>query len=216
MEFHRSMLFLYWVAGTQDCRHLGGQAENNLLSTLEIALKNGITCFQLREKGHHALSNPAAIENLAHECRQLCHDYQVPLVINNDVELALKVQADGVHLGQSDLAIDAARVLCGRRLFIGRSNNNPTHFQNSLNTDVDYLAVGPVFPTQSKPDAAPAVGIDFVRYARSQTQRPLVAIGGITAQDSQAIRQAGADGIAVISAISHAPDVAMAVRLLAQ
>ncbi len=214
--FDKNILQLYFVAGTQDCRHLNDTPQRNLLTTLETALQNGISCFQLREKGAHALADAAEIRALAYACRDLCRDYDVPFVLNNDVHAALAVGADGVHIGHSDMPLAEAAALCRGKLFLGISNNSPAHIRHSSTTGgADYFAAGPVFATQSKPDAAASVGIDFIRRIRAEgIDMPLVAIGGIDAGSAPEIRAAGADGVAVISAIAQAPDVAAAVRAL--
>lgn len=212
--FSREMLSVYFVAGTQDCRHVvANSPEQKLLTLLETALRAGITCFQFREKGEFALQNPSQIKKLAWDCRDLCRQYHVPFVVNNDVLLAVEMGADGVHIGQSDMSPEQAALLCDNKLFLGISNSNTAHLQRSLSLNyIDYLAVGAIFPTQSKADAAAPVGVDFVRVAREMCgDKPLVAIGGITPENAPQIRVAGADGVAVISAITQAVDVADAV-----
>lgn len=210
----RAMLNLYFVAGTQDCRHLpDGTPQQKLLAVLEQALQNGITCFQFREKGVGALRDPAKIRALAQACRDLCRRYRVPFFLNNDVRLALALQADGVHIGQKDMPLPEAAALCKGRLLLGISNTDMDELgKNRDNPDVDYFAAGPVFATRSKADAAPPTGIGFIRTIReSGFTRPLVAIGGITSETAADIRRAGADGIAVVSAIAQAQDVGKAV-----
>ncbi|WP_034334277.1 thiamine phosphate synthase [Conchiformibius kuhniae] len=216
-NFSRETLKLYFVAGTQDCRHLPHTPEQNLLGVLETALQNGITCYQLREKGAHALQDEARIRRLAGECRALCRRYGVPFVLNNDVRSALAWGADGVHIGQQDMPLREAANLCRGKIFLGISNNSLANAQTSAAAAcADYLAAGPIFPTQSKPDAKAPVGVDLVRQVRAAgIAAPLVAIGGITAGTAPLLRAAGADGIAVISAIAAAADVAQAVRALA-
>lgn len=215
-EKMREILKLYFVAGTQDCRHLNGTPQQNLLSVLETALQNGITCYQFREKGEGSLQDAAEAEALAIECRDLCRKYGVPFVLNNDVEQAIKIGADGVHIGQKDMPLAEAADLCQGRLFIGISNNSFEHILNSRDiARADYFACGPVFPTQSKPDAAQPVGVELVKRVRAAgISHPLVAIGGIKAEHAAELRGAGADGIAVISAISKAENVAEAVKNL--
>lgn len=212
----RDILKLYLVAGTQDCRHLPDTPQQNLLGVLEQALQSGISCYQFREKGNGSLQDFSEIKELARACQQLCRRYNVPFVLNNDVELAVEMGADGVHIGQKDMPLAQAAELCGGKLFIGISNNSFDNILASLQIDkADYFACGPVFPTQSKPDAAAPVGVELVQRVReSGIVKPLVAIGGIKAEHAAAIRAAGADGIAVISAITRAPDVAAAVKAL--
>lgn len=215
--FQKDFLKLYFVAGTQDCRQQQGNSpEQKLLGVLETALKSGITCYQLREKGQYALQDDKRINDLAVACQRLCREHGVPFVLNNDVLAAVKMGADGVHIGQKDMDAAQAVAHCRGRLFLGISNNNPDHVRHSLSVaGIDYFACGPVFPTQSKADVAPAVGMDFVRQVRQSIgDKPLVAIGGIKAASANQARLMGADGVAVISAIAQADDVAAAVRAL--
>lgn len=99
----RASLHLYFIAGTQDMRHLSGDPAENLLKILKQALESGISCFQFRDKGQFSLAaQPKAQADLAQKCCRLCHNYQIPFTMNDDVELGLAVGADGIHIGQSD------------------------------------------------------------------------------------------------------------------
>lgn len=213
VDIHRA-LNLYLVAGTQDCNHLSDTPERNLLGVLEQALQHGITCYQLREKGAGSLQNKQRILQLAEECRDLCRQYEVPFFIDDDIQMALAVGADGVHLGQSDMPVAEAAALCEGRLLIGLSHNTLAEIEASRhNAALDYCAIGPIFPTQSKEKPNPTVGIERIRQIRAlDFDRPLVAIGGITAGTAAEVRAAGADGIAVISAITRAGNVGQAVK----
>ncbi|OSI09096.1 thiamine phosphate synthase [Neisseria zoodegmatis] len=210
----RRALNLYLVAGTQDCNHLSNTPERNLLGVLEQALQHGITCYQLREKGAGSLQDKQRILQLAEECRDLCRQYEVPFFIDDDIQMALAVGADGVHLGQSDMPVAEAAALCEGRLLIGLSHNTLAEIEASRhNAALDYCAIGPIFPTQSKEKPNPTVGIERIRQIRAlDFDRPLVAIGGITAGTAAEVRAAGADGIAVISAITRAGNVGQAVK----
>ncbi|MDO5069611.1 MAG: thiamine phosphate synthase [Neisseria zoodegmatis] len=213
VDIHRA-LNLYLVAGTQDCNHLSDTPERNLLGVLEQALQHGITCYQLREKGVGSLQDKQRIFRLAEECRDLCRRYEVPFLIDDDIQTALAVGADGVHLGQSDMPVAEAAALCEGRLLIGLSHNTLAEIEASRhNAALDYCAIGPIFPTQSKEKPNPTVGIERIRQIRAQGfDRPLVAIGGITAGTAAEVRAAGADGIAVISAVTRAGNVGQAVK----
>lgn len=214
--FERSVLEVYFVAGTQDCLPRADTPENNLLQTLEEALRAGISCYQFREKGTGSLQDGVRIEALAYACRDLCRQFHVPFVMNNEVALAVKMGADGVHIGQGDMPVMAAAKLCDKKLFLGLSHENLTQVRVSvMQKVVDYLAIGPVFHTPSKSDAAPIVGVDFVRQARACVgEMPLVAIGGIGVAQAADVRSAGADGVAVISAIAKAEHMAATVQAL--
>lgn len=100
MNLIAKMLQVYFIAGTQDCRLLNGQPEQNLLSILHQALAAGINCFQFRDKGAYSLaSDPARQKQLALACRDLCRQYHVPFIVNDDIDLALEIEADGIHVG---------------------------------------------------------------------------------------------------------------------
>ena len=147
--------------------------------------------------------------------RDLCSLHEVPFLINDRVDVALAVRADGAHVGQDDLPADAVRQLIPGK-FLGVSVTLLAEIPAAVAAGADYLGVGPIFPTPSKPDAVPAVGLDVLRAARLATSLPLVAIGGITVENAAQVRAAGADAIAVISAICGAPDIAVATRSLTQ
>lgn len=187
-----------------------------LLALLKHALNAGITCFQLREKGAHALQNPQAIAKLAHDCKALCQQHQVPFFINDDVDLALHTAADGVHVGQSDTPIDEVIARCAGRLRIGLSINTFEQAQAARHIEaIDYFGVGPVFSTQSKADAQATVGTALIQAMRQAgINQPIVGIGGITIHNAHTVRQAGADGVAVISALTQAQNYAVCVQKL--
>ncbi len=123
------------------------------------------------------------------------------LILNDRAELVASLGWDGVHVGQEDLAAREARKLVGERAWVGLSTHNETQLRAADLEPVDYIAVGPVFATGSKANPDPVIGLEGVRRARALTQKPLVAIGGITAETAQAVVQAGADSVAAIAAI---------------
>lgn len=213
--FKKEYLRLYFVAGSQDCVHLSGDSGEQLLNILEQALQSGITCFQFREKGQYALKQKDEIWALAQKCQKLCQKYQVPFVIDDDLPMALALGADGLHIGQSDIAIHEAIKQLPEKMFLGVSANNLNELSGSLNPRVDYFGVGPIFTTLSKENAVKAIGIGAISAMKQVAKNtPIVAIGGIGANDVAAIMNAGADGVAVISAITRADNVGEAVRLL--
>ncbi len=214
--FDANCLKLMFVAGSQDFYHIkGGKNDrtNALLETLELALQSQITAFQFRQKGDLVLQDPVEIKRLALECQKLCKKYGVPFIINDEVRLALELKADGVHVGQEDMAIEEVITLCKKRLFIGLSVNTLEQALKACHLDgVAYLGVGPIFPTPSKKDKQ-VVGVELLKKIRdSGVKKPLVAIGGITMHNALKLREYG--GIAVISAITQAKDKALAVGKL--
>lgn len=211
-----TIISLYFIAGTQDCRHLGLPPQTALLTVLERALKCGISCFQFREKGVFALQDPRKIQQLAEQCHDLCRQYHVPFFVNDDLDLAHKIQADGLHVGQNDRPIQQVIAQSRGKMLLGLSINTLQQaIDNSSLQAIDYFGVGPIFTTQSKTDAKAVVGIELIQQIRQQgINKPIVAIGGITCETAPLIRQAGANGVAVISAITQAADISMAIKQL--
>ncbi|WQZ92610.1 thiamine phosphate synthase [Helicobacter pylori] len=211
--FDANCLKLMFVAGSQDFYHIKGDRTNTLLETLELALQSKITAFQFRQKGDLALQDPTQIKRLALECQKLCQKYGTPFIINDEVQLALELKADGVHVGQEDMAIEEIVTLCKKRLFIGLSVNNLEQALKARHLDaVAYLGVGPIFPTPSKKDKQ-VVGVELLKKIQdSGVKKPLIAIGGITMHNASKLREYG--GIAVISAITQARDKALAIEKL--
>ncbi|GAA8532989.1 thiamine phosphate synthase [Helicobacter pylori] len=215
--FDANCLKLMFVAGSQDFYHIKGTKNdriNALLDTLESALESKITAFQFRQKGDLALQDPIEIKQLALECQKLCQKYGAPFIVNDEVKLALELKADGVHVGQEDMAIEEVITLCKKHQFIGLSVNTLEQALKARHLEgVAYLGVGPIFPTQSKKDAKQVVGVELLKKIRDNgVKKPLIAIGGITIDNALKLRECG--GIAVISAIAQAKDKALAVEKL--
>ncbi|MFP5988740.1 thiamine phosphate synthase [Helicobacter pylori] len=214
--FDANCLKLMFVAGSQDFYHIkGGKNDriNALLAALELALQSKITAFQFRQKGDLALQDPVEIKQLALECQKLCQKYGAPFIVNDEVQLALELKADGVHVGQEDMAIEEVITLCQKRLFIGLSVNTLEQALKARHLDgVAYFGVGPIFPTPSKKDKQ-VVGVELLKKIKdSGVKKPLIAIGGITMHNASKLREYG--GIAVISAITQAKDKALAIETL--
>lgn len=173
-----------------------------------LAVEGGVSCVQLREKG---LSTRAFVEEAA-RIRDLLEPFGVPLVINDRVDVALAVGAQGVHLGQSDLPCEAARRILGDRFLIGLSVETWEDVVRAQDQPVDYLGVSPVFDTPTKSDTLEAWGLGGLARIRAFSRHPLVAIGGIHAGNLADVVRAGAEGIAVVSALCAAPDPRLAAR----
>jgi thiamine-phosphate pyrophosphorylase len=179
-----------------------------LVEVLTIAAEAGATLFQYRNKT--ASMKEAYEEALA--LRRVAAQAGVLFIVNDRCDLALAVDADGVHLGQGDLPIDMARKVMGPDKLIGISTHNPDQVREATAGKPDYLGFGPIFKPGSKQDHDPLVGLEGLRAMRSFTSLPVFAIGGIQIEQVQAVMQAGADGVAVISAILKATDIREAVR----
>lgn len=176
------------------------------LAILEEALQAGITMFQFREKGPKALTGQA-YDKFASDCQKLCQQYHVPFIVNDDVDLAIKLKADGIHIGQDDLHISIVREKIGDML-LGISVHSDAELQVALQYGADYVGIGPIFATRSKQDANAPSGTAFLQQVRSQhPELPIVAIGGIDNANAHTVFEAGSDGIAVISAICESNDI---------
>ena len=213
----QEILPLYFVAGTQDCRHLGDNLADNLLSVLRQALEGGITCFQFRDKGKFSLENsPMEQRSLAISCQDLCRQYNVPFIVDDNVDLALEIEADGIHVGQSDMPVKTIRARTNKPLIIGWSVNrlDEAKIGEEL-SEIDYFGIGPIFPTQSKENPKPTLGMAFIQTLREAgITKPLVAIGGVKQEHVKTLRKYGSDGVAVITAITQANDIKVATQAL--
>ena len=191
---------LYFIMGTVNL------AGRDPLHVLEEALKGGITSFQLREKGPGALTGEE-LKAFAQACQQLCEQYSVPFIVNDDIGLAIEIGADGIHIGQEDGYISVVRDKVGPDMLIGVSTHNVTEAIAAADAGADYIGLGPVYETQTKMDTQPVIGIETIREVASLLPGlPIVAIGGISERRAGAIIKAGASGVAVISAISGEED----------
>jgi thiamine-phosphate pyrophosphorylase len=173
------------------------------LEALDALLRAGVGCIQYRDKR-------ASSRELYEVCLQICarvRERQGVFIVNDRADVALAVGADGVHLGQEDLPVAWARRLLGPRRWIGCSTHNLPQVRKAEQSDADYVAFGPIFPTSSKEKADPVVGLDGLRAARQATSKPLVAIGGITLENAPAVVDAGADSLAVIGDLIRAEDL---------
>jgi thiamine-phosphate pyrophosphorylase len=173
------------------------------------AVRGGVTVVQLREKDCGTREFVALARSL-----KAALPADVPLIVNDRLDVALAVDADGVHLGQSDMDYDDARRLMGPDRLVGISVETMEQALAAEHLDADYLGVSPVFPTPTKTDTSDGWGIEGLRALRARSKHVLVAIGGINAANARAVFDAGADGVAVVSAICAAPDPEDAARQL--
>ena len=165
-------------------------------------IEGGATLIQLREK--HL--SPQEFYRQAEAALRVARLHGVRVIINDRVDIALALKADGVHLGQDDMSPQAARSLLGDKALIGFSTHNAEQARQSLNLPVDYIAAGPIFATSSKIDPQPAVGLKGLEQVRRiVADLPLVAIGGITSHNARTVLDSGADCIALISALLSDP-----------
>jgi thiamine-phosphate pyrophosphorylase len=174
----------------------------SLAGIVAAAVKGGVTMVQLRDK---TASTRAFIED-ARALKALLAPPRVPLLVNDRIDVALAAGADGVHVGQADMPVALVRKLLGPQAIVGLSITQSAEARAEDIEFADYLGVGPIFPQLTKPDAAPTLGLEGLAEIRRITSKPIVAIGGVTAANVRAVRSAGADGVAVVSAIMGAQD----------
>ena len=194
MQVHALRLYLVTdqsIAGTR-----------TLADMVAAAVQGGVTCVQLREKHLNTRDFLAQAVRL----KQLLGPHGIPLVINDRIDIALACGAEGVHLGQSDMPVEQARQLLPPEMFIGWSVETLADVTRSAALPVDYLGVSPIYATPTKSDAASPWGLEGLRQVRAATALPLVAIGGIHVGNAAELLQAGADGLAVVSALCAASD----------
>ncbi len=201
-------LTLYLVLDPVLCGGIAG-----MVQTTQLAVANGVTAVQLRSEQAYDRRDwyQAALA-----LKEVLAETTVPLLINDQVDVAMAVQADGVHVGQSDLPVDVVRKLIGTEKLIGLSVSNASQMQSVPWEQVDYLGIGPIYPTNSKGDAAPVLGVEQLQKLVQSKQCPAVAIGGINRSNITQVMQTGIDGVAVISAICAQPDVGAATQQLLQ
>jgi thiamine-phosphate pyrophosphorylase len=170
-----------------------------LLAIVEAALQGGLTLLQYRDK----IADDKDRLAIAQKLREVCHQYGALFIINDRVDLALAVNADGVHLGQQDISIALARKLLGPQRLIGRSTTNADEMQRAIAEGADYIGVGPVYETPTKVGKA-AAGLDYVRYAAAHSPIPWFAIGGIDVNNVLEVIAAGAERVAVVRSLMEA------------
>ncbi|NPC94558.1 thiamine phosphate synthase [Bacillus sp. WMMC1349] len=190
----QDLLSVYFIMGSNN-------TDKDALTVIEAALTGGVTLFQFREKGEQALKNGDKA-TFAKQVQALCKEYQTPFIINDDVDLALKLDADGVHIGQDDESASDVRAKIGDKI-LGVSAHTLEEVRQAEKDGADYIGVGPVYPTKTKQDAKAVQGVTFIQKVRNQgIEIPMVGIGGITLENCVPVLAAGADGISLISAIS--------------
>lgn len=181
-------------------------AGKDTLSLIQEAVKGGVTFIQLRGKKWKTCE----FLEIGLKTSEFLNKKNIPLIINDRVDIALACDACGVHLGQEDLPLPCARKVLGKKKVIGISANNIEEALQAERGSADYLGVGPIFPTPSKQDLKPFLGLEGLRRIKEKTKIPVVAIGGINLNNAREVIEAGADGVAVISVLSGAKDIRQA------
>ncbi|WP_346894177.1 thiamine phosphate synthase [uncultured Roseibium sp.] len=197
-------LSLYLVLDPGLCRDRG------MIETARLAVKGGATMVQLRDKE----GDTTRLIETGRALKQVLAGTEAALIVNDDVEAAEAIGADGIHIGQDDMTVSRARALIGPQAIVGLTVETPDLAAQADPTLVDYIGVGPVFATPSKPDHKQPVGFDGLEAQIAASPIPAVAIGGLKAEHVARVLAAGARGVAVVSAICGQPDPELAARLL--
>jgi thiamine-phosphate pyrophosphorylase len=174
---------------------------SNVFSAVKAAVEGGVRIVQLREKE----KTTRQIIEIGKKLQKLLKPYRVPLIINDRVDIAKVIQADGVHLGQSDLSVAEARSILGPNALIGLSVETTEQVLEAQNFEVDYLAASPVFSTTTKTDHASPWGLENLKLICNESPHPIVAIGGINESNAREVLDCGVTGLCLISAIFNAP-----------
>ena len=204
----KDLLSVYFIMGSNN-------TTGEPLTVIEQALKGGATLFQFREKGKDALK-AGEQRAFARQVQALCKQFNVPFIINDDVELALELDADGVHIGQDDDKAADVRARIGDKI-LGVSAHTLEEVLKAEKDGADYIGAGPVYPTETKLDTKAVQGVSLIEEIRRQgIGIPVVGIGGITIENCVPVIEAGADGISVISAISKAADPKQAAKAFSE
>jgi len=196
----------YFVMGSQD-------TDRDPEAVLEEAIEAGVTAFQYREKGTGSLEGEAKHE-LGRKLRSLCREKGILFIVNDDLDMVEPLEADGIHVGQEDISVEVIRSQFPDKI-LGLSVSTEQEVIQSSLEKVDYLGAGPVFQTSTKEDAKPVVGTVWIKQLReAYPNLPIVGIGGINTGNASLVIEAGAAGVAVVSAITHAESIAEAVKRL--
>ncbi|KIL14876.1 MULTISPECIES: thiamine phosphate synthase [Bacillus] len=194
----KQQLSVYFIMGTAN-------TTRQPLDVVKEAIQGGITMFQFREKSEKALQGDEK-KQLARQIQALCQEANVPFIVNDDVQLAIDLDADGVHVGQEDTNAKDVRERIGNKI-LGVSTHNLDEVKQAMKDGADYVGMGPVYPTETKKDTRSVQGVSLITEVRRHGfQIPIVGIGGITYDNAAPVIQAGADGISIISAISQSAD----------
>lgn len=189
----------YFIMGSQNCEH-------HPVETLEKAILGGITAFQYREKGMGSLKGKDKLE-LGEKLRSICQENDVLFLVNDDINLAAQLDADGIHVGQDDMPIEEIRKRLPHK-WIGLSVSTNQELNESSIEWVDYIGAGPIFSTTTKEAVKTPVGLEWIKTLRSRFPiLPIVGIGGITTNNARLVIEAGADGVSVVSAITKAQSI---------
>lgn len=195
---------IYFIMGSQNTKEGAAQI-------LKKAIAAGIDWFQYREKGTGSLEAKEKLD-LGKSLRELCLKHSVTFIVNDDLELALELNADGIHIGQDDMAIKEVKRIVKDRMIVGLSTSTLEEAINAEKSGADYIGVGPIYSTTTKEDAKQSIGLTRLRTIKEHVRIPIVAIGGISEDNAAQVFNAGATSIATISAITQSKDISYTVK----
>ncbi|WP_416037308.1 thiamine phosphate synthase [Lactococcus formosensis] len=205
---NKEFLTCYFIAGPQNFPELS--IEEAVEKIIEI-LESGVSSYQFRDKGTVYRSHNQRMATVL-KLQEAAKDLHIPFIINDDLELAYRIQADGVHLGQQDRAVAEAREKLGSQKNIGLSVRNKQELLAAQESEADYLGIGPIYPTSSKPDAAEPLGEEQLSQLLRVNEKAIIGIGGITVESLNPLSQMPLDGVAVISLLTRATNPQNIVR----
>ncbi|MGY0169529.1 thiamine phosphate synthase [Lactococcus petauri] len=205
---NKEYLKCYFIAGPQNFAELSIE---KAVKKIIVILQSGVSSYQFRDKGT-IYRNQNQRRTTVLKLQEAAKDLHIPFIVNDDLELACMIQADGVHLGQQDRAIAEAREKLGPKKYIGLSVRNKQELLAAQKSDADYLGIGPIYPTSSKSDAAEPFGEKQLRELLLVNQKSIVGIGGITLDSLNKLSQMPLDGVAVISLLTRATNPQNIVR----
>lgn len=207
MKIRLNELFKNSLYGIVSVEHGAGRSA---VYQCEEMLKAGIKIIQYREK----YRSKKIRYNECLELRKLCLDYNACFIVNDDIDIALAVKADGIHIGQDDLPIEEARNIVGPDMIIGLSSHSPEQGLDAVRRGADYIGVGPVYATKTKANVCDPVGLDYVSFVSNNISIPWVAIGGIKTHNIDQVISQGASCICLVTEIVAAKDIQKCVKKL--
>ncbi|WP_338997383.1 thiamine phosphate synthase [Lactococcus formosensis] len=205
---NKEILTCYFIAGPKNFPELS--IEEAVEKIIEI-LEAGVSSYQFRDKGTVYRSQNQRMATVL-KLQEAAKDLHIPFIINDDLELACRIQADGVHLGQQDRAVAEAREKLGLQKYIGLSVRNKQELLAAQESEADYLGIGPIYPTSSKSDAAEPLGEEQLSQLLRVNKKAIIGIGGITVESLNPLSQMPLDGVAVISLLTRATNPQNIVR----
>lgn len=203
-------LRVYFIAGPQDFPNL---SIDDAIEQISVIIKSGITVYQFRDKGTIYKNNNQRLE-VAKRLQEVAQKAAVSFIVNDDVELARKLSADGIHVGQDDDSVSKIRELIDQEMWIGLSVSNDMELESAQKSGADYLGIGPIYPTNSKSDAVEPIGVDHLRKMLEHNQLPTVGIGGITQSLLTELSETKLGGVAVISLLTEAQNPEKVVKII--